>query len=184
MYCGCKTCCGRLTWIISILLLIAAVVGLALGLYFTVPCSRELVRCQGLRDVVRNGTQVMTDKGCWDTYWQCTAGLNGRAPGLYFFLAVAGAACLLLSLITCCCFCCQKNPRAKAAHKDHEVRQFSVSLVPMFMFGTGQLLTRCSSSCHTPCMSFKQCQRYNLLLYTCITASLVVHSWVVDVSLD
>jgi hypothetical protein len=28
---------------------------------------------------------------------------------------VAGAACLFISLLSCCCFCCQKNPRKKAA---------------------------------------------------------------------
>lgn len=120
MYCGCRTCCSRCTWIISVILLLGAAVGLALGLYYTVPCTRTLVQCQGMRGIMINGTQIITDKKCWSDYWQCTSGAGGRALGLYFFLAVAGAGCLLLSLLTCCCFCCQKSPAHKGAQKAHQ----------------------------------------------------------------
>lgn len=90
-----------MTWCISILLLLAAAAGLAAGLYFTVPCAKQLTVC----NPAANG------KPCWDAFWQCTK--SGNAPGLFFFLACAGAGCLLLSLLTCCCFCCQKSPGAK-----------------------------------------------------------------------
>jgi hypothetical protein len=40
MYCGCRTCCGKLTWCFTILFLLLAVIGLAVGLYFSVPCIR------------------------------------------------------------------------------------------------------------------------------------------------
>lgn len=118
MYCGCRTRCGRCTWFFTVLFLLAAVIGLALGLYYTVPCTRTLVQCQAMRgNPITNGTQTITDSGCWSKYWQCTSGAGGKAPGLFFFMAVAGAACLLLSLISCLCFCCQKSPSQKAAHK-------------------------------------------------------------------
>ena len=53
---------------------------------------------------------------CWPTFWQCTR--SGNAPGLYFFMACAGAGCLFISLLSCCCFCCQRNPRHK--NKNHD----------------------------------------------------------------
>lgn len=118
MYCGCGTRPSRCTWCFSILFLLAAAIGLALGLYYTVPCTRTLVQCQRVRgNPITNGTRVLTESECWGNYWQCTSGAGGRAPGLFFWLAVAGAGCLLLSLLTCCCFCCQRSPAQKAAKK-------------------------------------------------------------------
>ncbi|KAF8055916.1 hypothetical protein HT031_006555 [Scenedesmus sp. PABB004] len=109
MYCGCRTCCGKLTWCFTVLFLLCATVGLAVGLYFTVPCTRTLIQC----NPAVNGA-------CWSAFWTCSG--SGKAKGVYFFLAVAGAACFLLSLISCCCFCCQKNPRAKAAKQDQFIQ--------------------------------------------------------------
>ncbi|KAF6261117.1 hypothetical protein COO60DRAFT_1503294 [Scenedesmus sp. NREL 46B-D3] len=107
MYCGCRTCCGKLTWCVTVLSLLCATIGLAVGLYFSVPCTRTLVNC------ANNSAQ---DQACWNNYWICTG--SSRVRGVYFFLAVAGAACLLISLLSCCCFCCQKNPRKKAAKQN------------------------------------------------------------------
>lgn len=107
MYCGCRTCCGKLTWCFTVLFLLAATVGLALGLYFTVPCTRVLVACN-----------PAVNANCWNDYWVCTGSQGGRLKGVYFFLSVAGAACFILSLLTCCCFCCQRGPRQKAKKQD------------------------------------------------------------------
>jgi hypothetical protein len=103
-YCGCGTCCSKLTWCSAILLLLAAAAGLAAGLYVTVPCASKLNVCMKSPEAGTSSNQ------CWTNFWQCTAA--GKAGGLYFFLAVAGAACFFLSLISCCCFCCQRRPGA------------------------------------------------------------------------
>lgn len=97
------------------LCLLMATVGLALGLYYTVPCSRKLAACDPAR--------LAANKTCWGDYWVCTAGAGGRAKGLYFFMAVAGAACLVLSLLFCCGFCCMKSPSKKAALKAKKQQQ-------------------------------------------------------------
>lgn len=106
-YCGCRTCCAKTTWTLTILLLIAAAAGLAAGLYRTVPCTKTLVAC--------NPANTPGNK-CWNDYWTCTA--SGNARGLFFYLSIAGAGCFFLSLLTCCCFCCQRSPRARAAKQD------------------------------------------------------------------
>jgi hypothetical protein len=123
MYCGCRTLPAKCTWCFSILFLLAAAIGLALGLYYTVPCSRTLVQCQRVRgNPITNGTRVLTDSECWGNYWQCSSGAGGKAPGLFFWLSVAGAVCLILSLLTCCCFCCQRSPAQKAAKKQQFIQ--------------------------------------------------------------
>lgn len=118
MYCGCGTCCSKLTWCSTILLLLAGAAGLAAGLYVSVPCIGTLNKC------IRSPEANTGVNQCWSNFWQCTAA--GKLGGLYFFLAIAGAACFLLSLLTCCCFCCQRRPGAPPK-RDRKQEQFMSS---------------------------------------------------------
>lgn len=73
MYCGCNTCCGKTTWCITVLLLLASAAGLAAGLYVTVPCARTLTTCYKSPEAGTGANQ------CWSQFWTCTkAGKAGE----------------------------------------------------------------------------------------------------------
>lgn len=112
-YMGCKTCAGKMRWLLFMLFAIVAAACLAAGIVKSVPGLTVLFQC------TTKDKSIQESGACWKDFW--------KGYSVPFIVACIGLGALLMTFLTCCCFVCASGPGAKKGKKQFQQGEYDTN---------------------------------------------------------